>query len=178
MEIVYPTRIVESRSRSTNKRILISTPNLFMPPPVPVNCTPTTLVVDNILIVNRQYDLVITINDGESKVVTYEPDGHPYDDVRLPGVLQDIFWKAGVSFLDGGGGYFDFYRERNYYNPPTISFYGNECPPDNEVCNITTVTIEPLIGSDYENILYPLLAKNGEPRIIMRSCASLYAPGT
>lgn len=48
MEIVYPARIVESQSRSTNKRILISTPNLFMSPPVPVACTPTTLAVDNI----------------------------------------------------------------------------------------------------------------------------------
>ena len=181
MEIVYPARIVESQSRSTNKRILISTPNLFMPPPVPVNCTPTTLAVDDILIPNIQYELLITVNDGIRKIVSSVSDefgGPGYETAELPWVLQHILLNAGVAMMQGGGGMYDFYKDYRSYDSSTIKFSGNECPPDNEICNTTTVIIEPPPNDNYETSLYRMIAKNGEPRIIMRSCATLYAPGT
>lgn len=181
MEIVYPARIVESQSRSTNKCILISTPNLFMPPPVPVACTPTTLAVDNISIPNIRYELLITVNDGIRKIVSSvsdEFDGPGYETEELPWVLQYILQNAGVQMVQGGGGMYDFYKDRRTYGLSTVNFYGNECPIDNEICNTTTVIIEPPPNENHETSLYRMIAKNGEPRIVMRSCASLYAPGT
>lgn len=182
MEIVYPARIVESQSRSTNKRILISTPNLFMPPPVPPpaqGCIPTTLAVDNIEIDNRYYGLAISINNQESKIVPNSPLEYGNSKtVRLPWVLQDILVNAGIPLLSGSGGDYIFYSDWYSYSLPIINFYGNECPPDIEVCDTTTVTIEPALDSEYGDALYRMIAKNGEPRIIMRSCATLYAPGT
>lgn len=181
MEIVYPARIVESQSRSTNKRILISTPNLFMPPPVPIACTPTTLSVDNISIPNIRYELLITVNDGMRKLASNVSDefgGAGYETEELAWVLQHTLLNAGVSMRQGGGGMYDFRKDYSHYGLSTIKFYGNECPPDNEICNTTTVIIEPPPNDNYETSLYRMIAKNGEPRIIMRSCATLYAPGT
>lgn len=179
MDIVYPARIVESQSRSTNKRILISIPNLFATPPEPVNCTPTTLAVDNIVIPNIRYELLITVNNGERRVVSNVAGEHGgYETIELPWVLQYTLQNAGVQMMQGGGGMYDFYKDRRTYGLSTVNFYGNECLPDNEICNTTTVIIEPPPNDNHETSLYRMIAKNGEPRIVMRSCASLFAPGT
>lgn len=93
-------------------------------------------------------------------------------------MLQHTLLNAGVSMRQGGGGMYDFRKDYSHYGLSTIKFYGNECPPDNEICNTTTVIIEPPPNENPETSLYRMIAKNGEPRIVMHSCASLFAPGT